>query len=120
MIIPNEVYSELPCSVVAMGCALGLTDKRAVTALISPQLHRDGYLSLKGMEALILANKAIDCKLYYKRADRPTLKAFMARYKGRKAIVCLLGHFIYFDGNDYYSYFMNDNDPVVQAWFLED
>ncbi len=120
MIIPRECYAELPCSVVALGCALGMTDRAAVIGLISPKMHKDGYLSLKGMEALILAHRAVDCKAYYKGGQRPTLKEFMARNKGRKAIICLLGHFVYFDGNDYYSYFFNDNDDVVQAWFLED
>ena len=120
MKIPSEIYSELPCSVVAVGCALGMATREAVIGLISPKTHSDGYLSLKGMEALILANMAVDCKVYYKRDRRPTLAEFMKANKGRRAIICLLGHFVYFDGNDYHSYFFNDNDPVVQAWYVED
>ncbi len=120
MTLPNEVFEELPCSIVAVGCALGYTDSAAVAALKPAGLHEDGYLSLKGMEALIRAKLKVDCKVYYKRWCRPTLAEFMEKNKGRKAIVCLLGHFVYWDGVDYHSFFYNNDDPVVQVWYLED
>ena len=119
-IIPGDAYRGLPCSIVSMGCALGYTTLGEISALVAPGVHSDGYLSLKNMEALIKAHSAIDCKTYYKREKRPTLREFAHANEGRRAIICLLGHFVYFDGHDYHRFFKNGNDPVVQVWYLED
>lgn len=117
-IIPAVAYDELPCSVVAVGCALGRTDRKEIMALKSPGLHSDGYLSLDGMNALIRANVEVKKTAYFRRGERPTLREFAERNAGQKAVICLLGHFIYFDGKDYYSFFRNENDKVVKVWFL--
>ena len=118
-IIPSIAYDELPCSIVAVGCALGYTDSESVAGVIPAGLHRDGYLSLRNMESLIRAKMSVTGKVYYKGGKRPTLTAFMEENAGRPAVICLLGHFVYFDGFYYYSFFENENDPVVQAWFVE-
>ena len=117
---PGEMYRGMPCSVVSVGIARGCTDYREILALIAPGTHKDGYLSLKNMDALILANLEVDCKVYYKRGQRMKLREFARANAGKKAIICLLGHFVYFDGRDYYSFFSNGGDEVVQAWYLED
>lgn len=119
-IIPEKVYEGRPCSVVAVGCALGLTDKAAVEGLRSPALHRDGYLSLKGMDALIRGNLAVKRVEYFRKGERPALRDFAHQHKGSKAIICLMGHFVYYDGRDYHSYFWNGSDPVVQVWYLKE
>ena len=118
-IIPSLAYDDLPCSIVAVGCALGYTDSASVMALNAVGLHKDGYLSLQNMERLIKANFEVDCKVYFKRGSRPTLEEFAERRMGLRAIVCLEGHFVYFDGENYYSFFENSKDRVVQAWYVE-
>ena len=118
--IPGDIYRELPCSVVAVGCAMGIQSPDALQTLKSADLHSDGYLSLRAMETLIKANMEIRSKVYYKKDDRPLLRDFAHAHKGEKAIICLLGHYIYFDGHDYHSFFWNGGDPVVQVWFLKE
>lgn len=114
-VIPAEVYEELPCSMVALGSALGLADEERVSELASDALKDDGYLTLDGMNKLIRAHMKVKRTMYYRRFERPTLEQFMRRFKG-KAIVCLLGHYIYVDGDEYYSFFENSQDPVVKVW----
>ena len=47
---------------------------------------------------------------------RKTLKEFHLE----NAIVCCYGHFIYLNGDNYYSFFDNENDKVVAVWELKD
>lgn len=118
-IIPANIYLGLPCSVVAAGCALGTDDLNALAGLVSDDLHDDGYLSLDGMNRLIRANQRVKKCEYFKRGQRPTLQAWANMHIGQRAVICLYGHFIYFDGTDYYSFFYNDYDLVVKVWYLE-
>ena len=126
-ILPNKVYKGLPCSVVAVGCAMGIDDKAEAKELLAEaregafgggRLQADGYLSLRGMNALIRGHKAVTGRVDYKRGQRPCLRDFCHSYSG-KAVVCLLGHFIYVEGGNYYSYFFNGDDPVVSVWCLD-
>lgn len=117
-IIPSDIYRGLPCSVVSVGCACQVDDLSGLSAFVSDDLHSDGYLSLDGMNRLIRANKKVKKTQYFRRWERPTLKDWACEHPGQKAVICLLGHFIYFDGQDYHSFFVNDNDPVVKVWFL--
>lgn len=115
---PNDIYQGWPCSVVAVGCALKNVSVEALNALKSPELHSDGYLSLKGMNDLIMANLSVTKRENYKRGERPALRDWAHEHKGTKAIVCVAGHFVYFDGRDYHSYFWNGGDPVISVWCL--
>lgn len=119
-IIPNDCYRGLPCSAVAVGCALGITDAHTVRekGLISPDLHSDGYLSLKGMNALVRANLSVIRRVGFKRGERPALRDFAHANIGHRAVVCVAGHFVYFDGRDYHSFFWNGGDPVIAVWYL--
>ena len=119
-VIPKKCYEGKPCSVVAVGSALGLADRASISGLKSPQLHEDGYLSLKGMDALVRANLRVKRVEYFKKGQRPALRDYAHLHKGQKAVICLLGHFVYFDGRDYHSFFWNGGDPVVQAWVLKE
>ena len=120
-ITPDAIYEGLPCSVVAVGCALGITRKNDLKALFSDELKADGYLSLNGMNKLIRANLNVKNRVNYKRGERPLLVEFAhGSGKGKKAVICVLGHYIYFDGKDYYSYFFNGQDRVVSVWYLEE
>ena len=116
-IIPDRIYDGLPCSMVAVGSALKLTDQASVSRLKSDVLKNDGYLSLDGMNRLIRANMSVKKKVSYKRNERPSLKVWAA-HTVERAIVCVYGHFLYFDGKDYHSFFNNADDPIVAVWYL--
>lgn len=119
-ITPAKIYEGLPCSVVSVGTALGIAHRSELEGLFSADLRSDGYLTLKGMNALIRANMAVKRQEKFKRGERPALRDFAHEHKGQKAIICLLGHFVYFDGRDYHSFFWNGGDPVVSVWYLDE
>ena len=118
-IIPDEVYSRRPCSVVSIGCALGLTDRKQIRAIVPDGLKNDGYLSLDGMNRLVRSVLPVEKKEVFKRGQRPILRDLM-KDNHRRAVVCLLGHFIYIDGDKYYSFFRNGDSPVVCVWWLKE
>ncbi len=118
-ITPPDIYRGLPCSAVAVGCAKGVARRSEAQRLCAADLKEDGYLSLKGMNALIRANLAVLKRVNYKRGERPVLRDWAHSHIGQRAIICLLGHFIYFDGRDYHSFFWNGGDEVVSAWILK-
>jgi len=118
-IIPADIYQGLPCSVVATGCAMGVSSLSALSALVSDDLHNDGYLSLDGMNKLIRSNQKVKRCDYFKRGNRPSLLEWASMHEGERAVICLIGHFIYFDGENHHSFFENDYDPVVKVWYLE-
>ena len=117
-IIPSDIYKEIPCSVVALGCALGITSKNDLKGLFSDELKADGYLSLNGMNKLIRAHIDVKKRVNYKRGERPILVEFAHSHKGQKAVICVAGHFIYFDGRDYHSFFWNGGDSVISVWYV--
>ena len=119
-IIPDAIYEHQPCSVVALGCAMGIARKSDLRPLKSAQLRADGYLSLRGMNELVRANLSVIRQEKFKRGERPVLRDFAHAHLGQRAVICVLGHYIYFDGRDYYSYFWNGQDDVVSVWYLDD
>lgn len=114
--LPDEIYRGAPCSVVAVGCALGIADSDALRGLYSDSLRRDGYLSLDGMNRLVRANMAVVRRTNFKRGERPLLRDWAHANIGKRAVICVAGHFIYFDGRDYYSFFKNGGDEVISVW----
>ena len=118
-ITPDDIYRGLPCSIVALGCALGCADLETASSLCSDKIKEDGYLSLNGMNTLIRAHTAVKKVAYFRNGKRPALRDFAHANEGHRAIICLFGHFVYFDGHNYYSFFKNGSDPVVQVWYLD-
>ena len=116
-IIPANIYENLPCSMVAVGCALGYADRERVKGLKSDLLKNDGYLSLDGMNKLIRANTSVKRRSHYRRGERPYLKDFCHSFRGR-AVVCVRGHFVYVENDAYYSFFSNENDEIIEVWEL--
>lgn len=114
-ITPDKLYDGLPCSMVAVGCA-----KNDAAELVSRAvgLKGDGYLTLDDMNRYIRANLSVRKKEYFKRGERPLLKDFL-NGNTERAVVCLLGHYVYVDGEDYWSFFKNEFDPVVCVWWLK-
>lgn len=109
---PSRKMDDLPCSMVTIGCA---------TENINPEipegLKKDGYLSLDAMNRYIRKNLNVRKKEYFKRGIRPILKDLLNHNK-EKAVICVEGHYIYADGENYYSFLENDNDSIVCIWWL--
>lgn len=118
-ITPHDIYRGLPCSMVAVGCALNNTSVDALDGLRSDKLKSDGYLSLNGMNSLIRAHMSVSSRENYKRGERPALRDWAHAHIGKRAVVCVAGHFVYFDGRDYHSFLWNGGDPVISVWYLE-
>ena len=118
-ITPSDIFAGMPCSIVAVGCALNLASGGDAWALKSPELQDDGYLSLAGMNRLIRAHLVVKKREDFKRGERPALRDFAHSHIGKRAVICVLGHYLYFDGRDYHSFLWNGGDPVVSVWYLD-
>lgn len=118
-ITPAARYQGMPCSYVGTGCAYEDYYGEPFPALPSPELKEDGWLTLEGNNRYIRAYLPVRKKVYYKRSERPRLRDFLAK-NNEKCGVCVYGHFIYVNGHDYWSFFDNDDDPVVCVWYLRE
>lgn len=118
-ITPKDFYLDLPCSVVSIGCASetlhGSFDYGKIKAFSEQASANDNYATLRSVNEQVRKFFNVKKYTYYTRAERKTLKEF--RGEGR-AIICVLGHFIFADfiQDCYYSYFDNENDKVVAVW----
>lgn len=116
---PPKVYNGIPCSIVSVGCALGENNKSVIQKAKGLELKNNGYLTLKDMNKYIRSCISIQKYEYYKRTERFTLKELLNN-NTKKAIVCLLGHYVYIDSKDYYSFFKNEEDNVVAIWWIKE
>lgn len=107
-IIPDDILKNLPCSNVAISCALG-------KYLKLPTTRKDGYMTLKDNNKYIRDYLDVKRYKYFKKAERPKLTDLSLN----KAIVCVYGHYIYLEKDHYWSFFDNTNDLVVAYWELE-
>ena len=114
-ILPDDIYRGLPCSAVALGCALGIKEKDKVE--IPEGLRKDGYLSLSGMNKFIRPRIKVRRRVDFPKGRRPILRD-VVKGNDLKAIVCCKGHFVYVDKENYYSFFRNGNDDVIALWWL--
>ena len=118
-IIPEEKYEEVPCSQVAIGCAYENVFDKNLSHTIEVRLkNTEGYATLEEANKSIRANLPIAKRIYYRRAERISLSDFFKNNK-EKCIVCVLGHYIFVDGKDYYSYCDNEDDVVVCVWYID-
>ena len=125
-ITPDAIYEEMPCSVVAVGTAMGVTDRAVVISLLQDalnglhgaKLHDDGYLSLDGLNGLVRAKLSVRKREDFRRGARPLLRDFAHSHPSQKAVICVRGHYLYFDGKDYYSFLWNGSDEVIAVWYL--
>jgi len=109
-ILPSDYLINDPCSIVAVAIANG-------GVKIPVQVSKaDGYMTLSDMNRYVRDNLSVAKRTDYKRGQRPKLKDL--KVNGR-AIVCVLGHYLYVDGEDYYSFFDNHDDEVVAMWLLK-
>lgn len=114
---PLRKFYCFPCSYVGVGCAYEDIYKEDFKALLPEELKSSGYLSLDDANRFIRKHLKVRKKVYYRRKDRFTLKEFLEN-NSERCCICVLGHFIYVNGKDYWSYYDNDDDPVVCIWYL--
>lgn len=112
---PEPAYDGLPCSIVAIGCALGRNPMGELQELYGQASRNNNYASLRSVNQAIRKVLKVKKYTYFTRDQRVTLKE---THINGKAIVCVYGHFLYadFTENTYYSFFDNDNDKVVAIW----
>lgn len=108
---PDSMFLDLPCAVVAVGTALRRMPP------YPDAMKPDGYLTLVGMDKYCRSLTSVKKKVVYPKGHRPDLRDFLEE-NTRKAVVCVLGHFLYADKNTYWSFLRNANDEVVAVWYL--
>lgn len=111
-ISPNEALRGVPCSIVAVSCATGVEKAHG-----GIQLKSGGYATLAEMNKYVRSHLQVKRQVKYRRGERPKLKDLHLQGRG---IVCVLGHYLYLDGETYYSFFKNSEDDVVCVWILKE
>ena len=106
--LPESKYIGEPCIITAVGSALSNDINRF------PNLDIYGYCTLKDANTYIRTNLKVKKSHAYRKGDRPLLRDL----EFPKAIVLVLGHYLYMEGDTYYSFFNNDLDEVVNVWEL--
>lgn len=112
-IAPPAVFDGFPCSQTAVGSALGLFTEAPAG------LKPDGYLSLDAMNRYIRSRLPVEKVESFRRGERPTLAEFLKSRDGCY-VICVEGHFLYAEGETYWSFFDNDDDLVVRAWHIKE
>lgn len=116
---PSERYYDKPCSYVAVGCAYENIFNKKFEVGLPSGLKNDGYLSLNFMDKFAREILSIKKKTYFKRDQRIRLKDFLKDNR-KKYCVCVLGHFLYVNNGDYWSFFENEEDYIVCVWEIEE
>lgn len=111
---PNKSLYSYPCSITAVSCAKG--NNHLYIGNVPEHIGKDGYVTLKDANRYIRDSLHVKKRIDYKRGQRPLLNNL---HIDGKAIICVLGHFLYADGETYYSFFDNENDEVVAVWLLK-
>lgn len=117
-IIPNERFNGIACSKVALYYAYKdiYNQKIAVNDII--QTRPDGYLALSKMNHYINMFFKVKKAQQYGSTKRFSLDEFL-KTNDKKCVVCVLGHYIYVDGKNYFSFFDNEKDKIVKIWYVE-
>lgn len=116
-ITPSNKYKGLPCCYVGTGCAYEDITNERFKAKLPEGLGKSGWATLQILNSFVRDNLPVEKKVYYKRADRFKLRDFL-KQNTKKAGVCVLGHFIYVNGDKYWSFFNNLDDEVVCVWYI--
>lgn len=117
-ITPNKKYKGMPCCYVGTGCAFEDITQEKFRARLPQGLGETGWATLRILNRFVRDNLPVRKQVYYKRGERIKLRDFL-KTNTELAGVCVLGHFIYVKGNDYWSYFNNLDDDVVCIWYIQ-
>ena len=113
--LPPNYLKGYPCSIAAVACALGELPEDTEDYIDS--LGENGHATLSQANKLIRSCLEVKKRIDYKRGSRPKLKDF---HLDGRAIVCVLGHYLYAEGDAYYSFYDNLIDEVVAVWLLKE
>ena len=118
-ITPSKNAEGLPCSMVAVGCAYEIVNRKDAHLPCPLGLKRGGYLPLNDMNRYVRNYLKVEKRVDFKRGERPTLKEYLEQ-NSECAVICVLGHYIFANKNTYYSFFDNSNDEIVCVWILKE
>lgn len=140
----DTMYNNIPCIVVAMTTAFEemIVCKKCNTHdaynISDPQYrnyvyetlnefnravatsHSDGYTTLDDANKYIRSIFKVKKRHHFNRNDRPALSTIhlIDEIKDEKCIICVKGHYIYYNGRSYFSAFDNDLDEIIEVWVL--
>ena len=117
-ITPNERFSGKPCSMIALYYAYRQIYKQNIAVEEIVRTRPDGYLALSKMNMYINLLFHVKKAKQYGSSKRFALKEFI-QSNDKQCIVCVLGHYIFVDGKNYFSFFNNDYSKVVKIWELD-
>lgn len=117
-ITPNERFNNTPCSMVALYYAYKNIYNQRIAVEEIIRTRPDGYLALAKMNNYINMFFKVKKAQQYGKDKRFSLSEFL-KTNDKKCVVCVLGHYIYVDGKNYFSFFDNLHDKIVKIWYLE-
>ena len=117
-ITPSERFNGTPCSMVALYYAYKNIYNQRIAVEEIIRTRPDGYLALSKMNNYINMFFKVKKAQQYGKDKRFSLNEFL-KTNDKKCVVCLLGHYIYVDGKNYFSFFDNEKDKVVKIWYVE-
>lgn len=118
-VVPEDKYKWVPCSQVALGIACEKTGVEyflPISVFDAIGSSESGYLTLRDMNKFVRALLPIKKRKDFKRRERPLLREL----EPCKAVICVVGHYLYMDYDKYYSFFDNENDDVVAMWIIDE
>ena len=117
-ITPDNKFLDLPCAHVAIGIAYERRFHEPFPWQSLSISRADGYCTLREADSAIRRLLPVSKKIYFKRAERMPLSEFLGANEAH-CVVCVLGHYIYAEGSTYWSFFDNEDDPVVCVWYVD-
>ena len=117
-ITPDRKYFDMPCAHVAIGTAYERRFCKPFPQQALSIARANGYCTLREADSAIRHLLPVRKKVYFKRNERMALSEFLGANEAH-CVVCVLGHYIYAEGSTYWSFFDNEDDPVVCAWYIE-
>lgn len=113
-IAAKGTLEKFPCSILALG--LAIAQAKLKVDEIGIKVDKSGYCQLRNIDEAIKIHFKVEQYRYYRDNARKKLGEFI-EFPGQY-IVCVKGHYIYVDGENYYSFFDNSEDMVVAYWKL--
>lgn len=117
-ITPSERFNNTPCSMVALYYAYKNIYNQRIAVEEIIRTRPDGYLALSKMNNYINMFFKVKKAQQYGKDKRFNLDEFL-KTNDKKCVVCVLGHYIYVDGKNYFSFFDNEKDKVIKVWYVE-
>lgn len=116
---PDRKYIDQPCSYVSVGTGYEDITWKIFKGEMPEGLKKDGYLTLEAMNRFIRNNLLVRKRDKFVQGQRPLLHEFL-KNNTECCIVCVKGHYVYVRGENYWSFFYNDNDEVINVWYLRE